>query len=83
MSVDKTKLKKAIEVKNLTRIYKRGKESFTAVDDVSFNVYWGEIFGLLGPNGAGKTTTIKILSTLLYPTTGEVFVDGIDVKQEP
>ncbi len=81
--MDKTGLRKAIEVKNLTRIYKKGKENFLAVNNISFNVYWGEIFGLLGPNGAGKTTTIKILSTLLYPTKGEAYVDGISVKEEP
>lgn len=79
----KENLSKAIEVKNLKRVYKKGKTSFVAVDDVSFNVYWGEIFGLLGPNGAGKTTTIKILSTLLFPTEGEVYVDGLDVKTNP
>jgi len=76
-------MKKAIEVKNLRRIYKKGKgEPFIAVNDVSFNVDYGEIFGLLGPNGAGKTTTIKILSTLLYPTEGTVTVGGFDVVKE-
>ena len=52
---------KVIEVKNLTRKFKQ----LVAVDDVSFNVGKGEIFGFLGPNGAGKTTTINILCTLL------------------
>ena len=74
---------KAIEVKNLRRIYKKGKgEPFIAVDNISFDVDYGEIFGLLGPNGAGKTTTIKILSTLLYPTEGLVKVGGFDVVKE-
>jgi ABC-2 type transport system ATP-binding protein len=73
-------MEKAIEVKNLRRIYKKGREKpFVAIDDISFEVYYGEIFGLLGPNGAGKTTTIKILSTLLYPTEGEAKVGGYDV----
>lgn len=52
-----------IQVKNLTRKFKQ----LVAVDDVSFNVGKGEIFGFLGPNGAGKTTTINILCTLLLP----------------
>lgn len=54
-----------------------------AVDNVSFSVDKGEIFGLLGPNGAGKTTTIKMLSTLLRPTAGRALVEGFDVAAEP
>jgi len=61
-----------IEVKNLTKKF----DSFMAVDNISFNVKVGEIFGFLGPNGAGKTTTIRMLTTLLRPTSGEVLVDG-------
>lgn len=61
-----------IEVKNLTKRF----DDFTAVDNISFNVKAGEIFGFLGPNGAGKTTTIRILTTLLHPTSGEILVDG-------
>ena len=51
---------------------------FTAVDDIAFNVAKGEIFAFLGPNGAGKTTTIKMLTTLLRPTSGSVSLDGLD-----
>lgn len=51
---------------------------FTAVDGVSFSVAAGEIFAFLGPNGAGKTTTIKMLTTLLQPTSGSVEIDGLD-----
>lgn len=51
---------------------------FTAVDDVSFDVNAGEIFAFLGPNGAGKTTTIKMLTTLLRPTSGTIEIDGLD-----
>jgi ABC-2 type transport system ATP-binding protein len=61
-----------IEVKNLTKQY--GK--FTAVDNVSFEIKQAEIFGFLGPNGAGKTTTIKMLTTLLTPTSGNIIING-------
>src|SRR3990172_11903330 len=53
--------------------------SFVAVDQVSFEVYPGEAFGLLGPNGAGKTTIIRMLTTLLRPTSGRAEVSGFDV----
>jgi ABC-2 type transport system ATP-binding protein len=55
----------------------------TAVDDISFHVAFGEIFGLLGPNGAGKSTTIKMLTTLLEPTSGTATVAGFDVARYP
>src|SRR5277367_5640078 len=51
---------------------------FTAVDNISFEVARGEIFAFLGPNGAGKTTTIKMLTTLLAPTSGSILIDGLD-----
>jgi ABC-2 type transport system ATP-binding protein len=54
-----------------------------AVDDVSFDVAHGEIFGFIGPNGAGKTTTIRILSTLLEPMEGKVEIDGVDAVVDP
>lgn len=63
-----------IEVKNLVKRF----DDFTAIDSISFSVKMGEIFAFLGPNGAGKTTTIKILTTLLHPTKGEVMVNGHD-----
>jgi ABC-2 type transport system ATP-binding protein len=66
-----------IVVKNITRKY----GDFTAVDKISFEVRSGEVFGLLGPNGAGKTTTIKMLTTLLPPTSGDARVAGFDVKK--
>jgi len=56
---------------------------FTAVDDVSFTVGHGEIFAFLGPNGAGKTTTIKMLTTLLRPTSGTLEIDGLDPAAHP
>jgi ABC-2 type transport system ATP-binding protein len=69
----------AIVVENLVKIYPRVK----AVDDVSFNITAGEIFGLLGPNGAGKTTTIRILLTLIKPTSGKIRVFGINGLAHP
>lgn len=63
-----------IRVKNLTK--KFGET--TAVNDISFEVKAGEVFAFLGPNGAGKTTTIKMLTTLLRPTKGELEIDGLD-----
>ena len=63
-----------ISVKNLTKEF----ETVTAVEDISFEVDEGEIFGFLGPNGAGKTTTIRILSTLISPTSGNIVIDGKD-----
>ncbi len=55
----------------------------TAVNDLSFTAYQGEIFGLLGPNGAGKTTTLRLLSTLIRPDSGDAWVDGFSVVKEP
>jgi ABC-2 type transport system ATP-binding protein len=72
-------LPKMIEVKYLSKKFGH----FTAVDDISFSVGEGEIFGLLGPNGAGKTTTIRCLLTLIKPNTGEIKISGIDVSREP
>lgn len=77
-------MQNAISVKNLVKEYRRKKEPpILAVDDISFDVNKGQIFGLLGPNGAGKSTTIKILTTLLPPTSGTVLVNGFDVVQQP
>lgn len=56
---------------------------FTAVDNVSFGLERGEIFGLLGPNGAGKTTTLRMLSGLLKPTGGEAFIQSASVQKDP
>lgn len=67
-----------IRVQNLTKTY----GDFTAVNDISFAVNKGEIFAFLGPNGAGKTTTIKMLTTLLTPTSGKVELAGIDPTVE-
>lgn len=69
----------AIEVDKLTRKF----GAFTAVDNVSFNLSYGEIFGFLGPNGAGKSTTIRMLCGILAPTSGAARVAGIDVNEDP
>jgi daunorubicin resistance ABC transporter ATP-binding subunit len=73
-------LPQLIEVENLVKVYPDGTR---AVDDVSFEVRAGEIFGFLGPNGAGKTTTIRILVTLLPRTSGSARVAGLEVDREP
>jgi len=73
----------AIETVDLTRTFKKKRgEALTALDRVNLQVRPGEVFGLLGPNGAGKTTLIKILVTLLFPTSGKAFVAGHDVEAE-
>lgn len=71
-------MKPIIEVENLVKKFGR----VVAVDDISFMVAPGEIFGFLGPNGAGKTTTMNILCTLAKPTSGRAFVDGYDVVRQ-
>jgi len=71
---------KIIEAEGLTKIYKK---SVKAVDDISFSVEEGELFGFLGPNGAGKTTTIKMLTTLAAITSGKATVAGYDVNSKP
>src|ERR1700739_3166518 len=69
----------AIETLDLTRAF----GSLVAVNNVSFRVSYGSIFGLLGPNGAGKSTTIKMLATLLEPSSGTARVAGFDVVESP
>ncbi|MFL6353100.1 MAG: ABC transporter ATP-binding protein [Bryobacteraceae bacterium] len=65
-----------IRVENLVKTF----GEFTAVDHISFQVGKGEIFAFLGPNGAGKRTTIKMLTTLLRPTSGKLEIDGLDPR---
>jgi ABC-2 type transport system ATP-binding protein len=79
----------AIEVTHLRRTFtstigviRRSAREIVAVDDVTFDIQEGELFGLLGPNGAGKTTTPKMLTTLLIPTAGTATVKAFDVVRE-
>lgn len=69
-----------LSVQNLTKSYKKG---INAVDSLSFEVEKGEIFALIGPNGAGKTTTIRMISTLISPTSGDALVCGNSIVKEP
>lgn len=68
-----------IEIKNVTKKF----DNFTAVDNICLKVNKGEVFAFLGPNGAGKSTTIKMLTTLLTPTAGEIFLNNHNVNENP
>ena len=69
----------ALQIQNLSRHF----NDLVAVDNISFEIQQGEIFGLLGPNGAGKTTTLSMLATMLEPTSGTAMVNGIDIRKDP
>ncbi len=70
----------AVVVKGISKHY--GKDRFVAVDNVSFTVNKGEIFGIIGPDGAGKTSLFRVLTTLLLPDGGEATVDGLDIVKD-
>jgi ABC-2 type transport system ATP-binding protein len=72
----------AIEARDIRRVYRAKPKDVTALDGVDLDVGAGEFFGLLGPNGAGKTTLIKILTTLLAPSSGSARVFGFDIERE-
>ncbi len=86
-------MKEVLVVEGLTKTFKvsakqqkiqKTKDKIkVAVDNLSFKAYEGEIYGLLGPNGAGKTTTLRTISTLITADSGDIFVKGISVKEEP
>lgn len=86
-------MEKVLIVKNLKKTFKLSKKQkkisktnidfITAVNDLSFESYKGEIYGLLGPNGAGKTTTLRIISTLIKADFGDATINGISVKNNP
>ncbi len=71
--------KPIVTVKKVSKAYDKKK----AVDDISFDIKKGEIFGILGPNGAGKTTTLEMIETLRTIDSGQIIVDGIDVSKDP
>ncbi len=75
-----TTTRRAVEVRNLVKIYPGG---IKGVDGVTFSVEEAEIYGLIGPNGSGKTTTLRIIATILKPTSGYARVFGYDVVKEP
>jgi len=74
-----SKLSLAVEAKELTKQF----GNIRALDDLSFQIKPGEIYGLIGPNGAGKTTTLRIVSTLILPTSGTINVFNIDATKQP
>lgn len=87
--MDNAMIPNAIDVQFLKKIFetRRGfwrqkKKSVLAVEDISFSITKGELFGLLGPNGAGKTTTVKMLTTILLPTAGTASILGFDLRKE-
>ncbi len=86
-------MEKILEVKNLVKKFKLSAKQMklahttekikVAVNDLSFDAYKGEIYGLLGPNGAGKTTTLRMISTLIKADSGDAFIEGVSVKNDP
>ncbi len=72
-------MEKAIVTEGLTKIFKSGRKRITAVDNLNLQVERGEIFGFIGPNGAGKSTTIKMLLSILFPTSGRAWIFGEDI----
>ncbi|MEM2114836.1 MAG: ABC transporter ATP-binding protein, partial [Candidatus Caldarchaeum sp.] len=72
----------AAETVNLGRVFRNRGSVVQALENVNLRIETGQIYGLLGPNGAGKTTLVKILTTLLLPTTGEAYVYGYNVAKE-
>ena len=68
----------ALQVKNLKKVFNK---KTVAVDNINFEIRRGEIVGLLGPNGAGKTTTVKMIASLLKPTSGRILIEGLDITK--
>lgn len=71
-----------LEIKDLVKVYGKGKDTKRAVDNISLSIPRGSFFGLLGPNGAGKSTTIHCITGVATPTSGQILVDGVDVVKD-
>lgn len=67
-------------VKNLVKVYNHNNRTFKAIDNLCFGLEYGECFALLGVNGAGKTTTFKSLTGDVQPSSGEIFINGLNVN---
>ena len=76
-------LKKTFKLSKKQQNIEKGEKYKVAVNDLSFAMYKGEIYGLLGPNGAGKTTTLRMLSTLIKPDEGDAYINGVSIRKEP
>lgn len=76
-------LKKTFKLSKKQQNLEKGEKYKVAVNDLSFVMYKGEIYGLLGPNGAGKTTTLRMLSTLIKPDEGDAYINGVSIRKEP
>ena len=76
-------LKKTFKLSKKQQDLEKGEKYKVAVNDLSFVMYKGEIYGLLGPNGAGKTTTLRMLSTLIKPDEGDAYINGVSIRKEP
>ena len=76
-------LKKTFKLSKKQQNIEKGEKYKVAVNDLSFVMYKGEIYGLLGSNGAGKTTTLRMLSTLIKPDEGDAYINGVSIRKEP
>lgn len=76
-------LKKTFKLSKKQQNIEKGEKYKVAVNDLSFVMYKGEIYGLLGPNGAGKTTTLRMLSTLIKPDEGDAYINCVSIRKEP
>lgn len=70
-----------LSVKNLTKEFKTKKKAVLAVNNISFEINEGEVFGLIGTNGAGKTTTMRMIATIMKPTHGGIYIDGKNIQE--